>query len=228
MTTSSWPKLSVLRRGIILRSVLNAILITEHDDYARLLSWDGKNYVLNNLDGKYAAVVFEVNDAVAVFFDLDSPNNPLKSREHYDAKRFFSGMPTSLQRLADEALRFNRQTFQGNLVSLVTAAFWSQGEYVNAAVPWEEVFANGAHIIRIELIEDLDTALKEWQESYQCSPERLALARSLFERRASQPANIPIVLSESEVESLATHSANKVSLADCLKALKQMGIIAPR
>jgi len=227
MTTFSYPKVSVLRRGVFLRAILNAIATTEHDDYARLLSWDGKNYVLNSLDGKYAAIVFEGNNVVGVFFDPDSPNNPYKSHEQYETKRFFIGMPKSLQALADQALRFNHQSYEGNTMALVTAAFWSEGEYLKAAVSWEEVLANGAHIIRIELIDEIDLALKEWEEQYACSPDCIALARSLFERRMIT-SETSVVLSESEMRWLESHAESSEALKDCLRALQALRILPPQ
>lgn len=58
---------------------------------------------------------------------------------------------------------------------MIATAFWSAGEYLTAAFPWSDVFRNGAHIVRVELLPD-SAALKDWQERYQASPE-IAFAR---------------------------------------------------
>jgi hypothetical protein len=228
MATPEYPRTSVLWRGIILRSIVNAIMVAEDADYARFLSWDGKDYVLNNLDGTYGAITFDGDYVVGVFFDAHSKNNPYLLNEKYEINRFFQGMPAPLHSLAkNQTLRYNRQTYQGKTVSLITAAFWNDGEYLTAAFPWEDVFLNGAHIIGIELLDDTEAALKEWQDAYQCSSEQLAFARSLFERRMSKPST-SIVLSESEVEWLVTVSENSEAFTDCLRALGPIGIIVPR
>ena len=46
----------------------------------------------------------------------------------------------------------------------VTAAFWNEGESIRAVDPWEVVLAEGAQLIRIELMDNLDRAIDEWRE----------------------------------------------------------------
>lgn len=229
MTTTSpeYPKTAVLWRGVILRAILHAIMISKELELAALLSWDGKNYVINNLDGTYGAITFDGGNVVGVFFDAQSRHNPFGSDEKYDMEQFLAGMPKVLRSLAEEqTLRYNRQTYQGKAVPLITAAFWSEGEYLTAAFPWQEVLSDGAHIISNELLDDTEAALREWQDAYQCSSEELALARSLFERNVANPST-PIVLSHSDLELLRKGSQDSGALTDSLNALEPTGIYAP-
>jgi hypothetical protein len=200
-------------------------MIAKEPDLARFLSWDGKNYVLNNADGTYGAITFVGTDVVGVFFDSESSRNPYVSNGRYEIDAFFQGMPSQLRSIAEtQTLRYNRQAYRGETVPMITAAFWSQGEYLTAAFPWPDVFRNGAHIVRVELLEDAESALQEWQDSYQCSPDELAFARSLFDRRMSDPST-PLVLSAPEIEWLQGLSKNSEALADCLSALEPLKIL---
>ena len=226
-TPSGYPRTETLRRGVLLRAILNAVMVAKEPDLARFLSWDGKNYALNNADGTYGALTFEADDVVGVFFDSQSSRNPYISDGSYDVDAYFRGMPSRLRVIAEsQTLRYNRQVYRGQTVSLITAAFWSAGEYLTAAFPWSDVFRNGAHIVRVELLPD-SAAWKEWQDSYQASPEELDFARSLFDRRMSDPAR-PVVLKESEVDGIRKRARDPQAFADCLKALKPLGILPPR
>jgi len=228
MTTTERPRVDVLWRGVILKSTVNAVMIAKEPDFARFLSWDGKNYVLDKADGTYAAITFSDADIVGVFFDTKSSRNPYVANGNYDIDVFFLGMPPRLREIAEsQTLRYNRQTYRGETVPMATAAFWSAGEFLTAAFPWPDVFRNGAHIVEVELLEDSAAALKEWQDSYQCSPEEITFARSLFDRRMSDPSR-SVVLDASEVEWLQKLARDSEAFADCLNALEPLNILPPR
>jgi hypothetical protein len=228
-TPSAYPRTETLRRGVLLRAIVNAVMVAKEPDLARFLSWDGRNYVLNNADGTYGAITFEAGDVVGVFFDSQSDRNPHTSvgSYDYDIDAYFRGMPSRLRSIAEsQTLRYNRQVYLGQTVPLITAAFWSAGEYLTAAFPWSDVFRHGAHIVRVEFLPG-SAALKVWQESYQASPEELDFARSLYDRRMSDPSR-PVVLEESEVDGIWKRAQDSDAFADCLKALEPLRILPPR
>jgi hypothetical protein len=224
MNTASCPTKIILWRGVILHAIVNATMIAENSDFARFLSWDGKNYVLNGADGTYGAITFDGDVVVAVFFDVRSAYSPYRSCKEYDINRFLTGMPARHRRIAEECtLQYNRQNYQGALVPLVTAAFWNEGEYLTAAFPWEEVVKNGAHIIRVELIPDAESALQEWQDAYQMSAAQVSFARSLFERKMIQPNEV-IELGQTEVEWLRSTAEGPEAMEHCDRAFATIGI----
>ena len=116
----------------------------------------------------------------------------------------------------------------GISIPCITAAFWDEGEYLTAAAPWDLVLAEGARLVRIELIEDIGEALAEWQEGYQMTNEQLTLARSLFNRKMTQP-EAPIELTAAEVEWLRSTSEepNEKGITACRDKLKAIGILIP-
>lgn len=215
-----------LRRGVVLRSVVCATMMAREPDVSRFMNWDGQNYALNNADGTYAAISFVGPDIVGVFFDSASRYNPYLSNANYDIEVFIRGMPPHLRSLTEtRALQYNRQNYRGRFVALVTAAFWSDGEYLTAAFPWEDVLRHGAHIVRVELLGDTDAAWSEWQDRYQCSPEELAFARSVFERKLL--SSQPVMLTRREVEWLRQRSRDPGAYADSLRAFERLGVRPP-
>jgi hypothetical protein len=224
---SDFPRRDVLERGVLLGSIANAIMIATDSGYARFLSWDGRNYVLNGCDGTYGAMTFDPAGVVGAFFDAQSPFNPFRSKEQYNPNRFFLGMPAELRSLVErETLLYNRQEYKGHLLSLVTAAFWSKGDHLDAALPWVEVLANGAEIIQTELMQDLSKALAEWQDAYQMTTQQVDFARSLFERKMVEPGKL-IGLSASDLRFLRAISKGRESMKEAFRAFLPIGIQPP-
>src|SRR6187401_402948 len=114
MTDRDYPKSDALRRGVVARAAVHATMVVREPALAGMLSWDDTDYVLNNLDGTYAAITFDGPDIVGVFFDSESSYNPSVSNADYDIEYFLRGMPQRLRSLAEHhALRYNRQNYKG-------------------------------------------------------------------------------------------------------------------
>jgi hypothetical protein len=223
--TAGPPTVAVLRRGVILRSILNAVMLVKQPDLARFMSWDGRNYVINNADGAYGAVTFDRVGVVGVFLD-SQVRNARRAPDGGDHRDYlFSGMPSQLRSVAQsETLRYNRMSDRPESLAEITAAFWSKGERLIAAVPWREMLDSGGHVIRIEIMPDTEAALKEWQDAYQCSPAELDFARSLFNRSLSEGSAM-VTLTAREVDWLRGRSTNAEAYAECLIALRSLNIV---
>jgi hypothetical protein len=136
-------------------------------------------------------------------------------------------MPENLRALAeDQTLKFNRHQYQGKQVPILTAAFWSKGEHLDAAFPWREVLKNGAHIIKTELMENIEEALNEWQDAYQMSTDQIRFVRSLFERRTTETQKL-IELPTSDVLFLEANSKNQQAMEESRRAFLAIGIWIP-
>lgn len=226
--SSQYPKKSTLWRGIILRAIVNATMTARSPHLASFLSWDGRNYVLNNGDGTYGAITYDNGTAVGVFFDVNSRFSPMRTGCEYNSACFFEGMSSRQRELAaSETLQFNRQCYRGQWVSLVTAAFWDNEEYLTGAFCWNEVIDNGAHIVHVELMENVDDALEEWRDAYQMSDDQAAMVRSLFFRRIRE-IDTRIDLSEQEVGILKRLAEHSESIEESSRAFEAMGIQLPR
>jgi hypothetical protein len=192
-----YPKSSVVWPGAVLGYLVNCIMTAQSEFYASCCYWKGQNYSING-HGLYGTLTFEGKSLVGIFFDPHSERSPYQCPDTYDLNRFFRGMSRYHRSLAEREALQHIELFDETNIPCITTAFWDAGDYLTAADPWEVVLAEGARLVEIELIEDLDVALAARQESYQMTPEQVALARSLFQRKMAQPAT-PIALTPAEV-----------------------------
>jgi hypothetical protein len=125
---------------------------------------------------------------------------------NYDFDRFFQGMPPC-HRCLLETRRQLAPTIFDEGTRCVTTSFWNDGEYLTAADPWEVVWHEGARLVRIELLEDIDAALAEWQVEMEMKPEQVAFTRSLFLRKVAEPTKM-LELTQDELEWLRSTSAD--------------------
>jgi hypothetical protein len=220
-----YPKCSRVWHGAILHSIVNATMLVDDPVYSAFLYWDDANYVLNGADGTYGTVAFEgrAGPLVAVFFDAHSKLNPITCGFPYDVDSFFKGMQAPQRKIAyDRALRYNRQCWQGQAVSLVTAAFWDDGEFLTSAFSWQDVLDNGAHIMSTELM-DPEMAITVWENDYLMSGTQVEFARSLFERRMANPDD-GVDLSRSDLDWLEGSASYPEAIDRCRDAFAAIKI----
>lgn len=154
ISQESFPQCMQLWKGAILGTIAHAIRVTSNPDFSHEQSWDGSNYSVQDSMGSRGTISFAKERIVGVFFDKDSPRNPFRSGQAYDLDSLLAGMPTEHLSIANnEALQYVLQEYGGTAMPIITAAFWSAGDYLTAAEPWSQVFVHGAHLIRIQLQE---------------------------------------------------------------------------
>jgi hypothetical protein len=221
------PKKTRLWLGAILGSIAHAISVSKYPEISNEQSWDGTNYSVQDSMGSRGTIAFAGEtgeDIVGVFFDANSSRNPFRSEVvDYSVDRFLMGMPTHLHKLAyEEALQYVLQDYRGVVMPVITAAFWSKGDRLEASEPWQQVFENGAHLIRIQLME-LSQALSEWQEAYDLSSSQVALAQSLFDRKIATPDR-PITLDSRERDILLAEATSDEGIDESRASFAEIGI----
>ncbi len=213
-----------LWRGAVLSTIAHAIWIAQDPILAYEQSWDGRNYNIQDSQGALGTITFAELGVIGAFFDAHSPRSPFRSNKTYTTAPFFEGMPTALWEIAQaETLQYLLQEYQGSDVPLITAAFWSEGENLASTEPWSEVFDNGAHLVRIQLLEPED-AIADLQSNYELSPQQVNLLRSLFIRKTAAP-DIPIILNDQERSITVTQGATGVE--ESRELLAAIGIVLP-
>jgi hypothetical protein len=219
-----FPPRMRLWQGAILGTIAHAIWIVADPLLAAEQSWDGPNYNVQDSMGSRGTITFAGERAVGVFFDAHSRRSPFRSGRDYDLRSFFTGISDELYSLAQqEALQYVLDDYRGALVPIITAAFWSEGEFLAVAEPWPEVVTNGAHLVSIQLMEP-DAAMVEWREECEMSPSQVALMRSLFDRKMATP-NAPVVLEDSERDILTSEGDEGID--ESRRLLAAIGIIVP-
>jgi hypothetical protein len=207
-------------------------MAAENASYGFARSWVGQDYLAEDEQGLYGTVSFEGNQLLATFFDTRSSRSPYRDLKNYDLNRFFLGCPPCVRCLLDTRPNLAPE-LQDQDVRCATTAFWSDGDRLAAADPWEVVLSEGARLIRIELMEDIDEALAEWQVEMEMKPEQLRFARSLFDRKITQGPGM-LDLTKAEVAFLRATSeqpsderSDEERMTVCRHRLAALGILMP-
>jgi hypothetical protein len=212
-----------LRKGCVLATIAHAIFTARSPELTNEQSWDGQNYSVQDSQGAIGTVTFDPRVTVGAFFDAHSERNPFASGAHYDLPTFLTEMPADVRSVADdETLQYLLQEYEGAAVAVVTSVFWSNHEGLVAPEPWEDAFANGAHLIRTQLLPS-DQAIEAWRSHYDLSPAQVDLLRSLFARRtASEGA---VAMSDEDKAALVEQGSD--GLEQSRELLASVGITVP-
>lgn len=213
-----------LWRGAMLSTIAHAIWITPDRLLSYEVSWDGINYSRNNTQGTRGTITFHRDRVVAVFCDDDSPRAPWHLDGPYTLEPYSSSMPDDVRRLAEqEAFQYVVDDVDGWAISVVTAAFWSDGEALIASEPWAEVLAHGAHLIETELMH-MPEALEDFRDGYEWADAEIQLLQSIFTRRM-EAATGPIYLEEWEWAAFIANGTE--GLEESRALLADIGIMLP-
>jgi hypothetical protein len=220
---AAWP-------GAILHTIANAVSMIYAPLPLAFCGWRDTNYWVNNMGGKTGALLFSFSPSPRVvggFFDAKSERSPYLSPKDYDLDFILRGMPAEHRALLD-AGRPYFERLEGTDVPCITAAFWDEGEYLAAAEPWEVLLAHGAGLVRVELLEDHDEALKEWSGDFGLTQKQESFVRKLFKRRMAQPEGT-IELSPREAAWLVSTSDDPEDegVVACRTLLAKIGIRMP-
>ena len=189
-----------LRKGCVLATIAHAIFTVRSPELANEQSWDGPNYSVQDSQGALGTVTFDARVTVGAFFDAHSERNPLASGAHYDLATFLAEMPTDVRSIADEeTLQYLLQEYEGATVAVITSVFWSDQDGLITPEPWEDAFANGAHLIRTQLLPP-DEAIEAWRSHYELSPGQVDLLGSLFARRTA--SEVAVVMTDEDKAAL--------------------------
>ncbi|MCA9007559.1 MAG: hypothetical protein KDA70_19965 [Planctomycetaceae bacterium] len=220
-----YPEPHLLWPGAILGSIAHALIVARYPDLAHEQSWDENNYCVQDSAGSRGTVAFSEKRFVAVFFSENSVRNPFNSNIPYDIQRFLAGLPDELATLAhQEALQYVLQEYDGTASPVITSAFWGDAKQaeVGAAEAWEDVFQNGAFLIKNQMLPQ-DEALAAWHSEYELSDEETAFVKSLFLRKLSQPQT-QLVLTTSELSLLKSLSQDEQGLEASRESFLEINI----
>ncbi len=189
---------------------MNAIRTAQNADYAADTRWERNHYLLYGGDGREAVITFagghwyEDAPLVGLFHEVHSDR--YQRDDDPDLESFFTGCPPYQRSLAEQyGLRWLRDERRGKLPHRVTAACWDSGDHVVSADPWDLVLANGGSLLEQELTADREEVFSRLRTSM--TPEQIALARKLFEKKMSRPA-AAIELTMQEVDFLKSTFAD--------------------
>ncbi|MFO0970334.1 MAG: hypothetical protein U0793_32700 [Gemmataceae bacterium] len=206
----------------MLGSIVHATVQPRFDMFFE--GWAGNVYQLNNWEGASGAVVFLADAAVGAFYDVHSryPTAWLLGNQGF----FLRGMPADLRAIVERMVfSYLRREVDGRVAPVTTAVFWSAGETLAAAVPWEEFMEEGGHILRTHLL-DRAAALAEWAEGYGMTADEVAFAEHVFERKQGAKSAW-LDLTEDEARWLEARAAKPGGMKQCRKSFAEIGILVP-
>lgn len=218
--TRGFPSTRTLWQGVVLGTIAQAIRVMGDTTFVHEQSWDVPNYSVQNSMGARGTITFTKNEVVGVFFDDDSPRNPFSSKQQYSVLDFTRKMPSNIASLAqNEALQYVLEDLNGQREPVITAAFWSVGDQMTSFEPWDQVVANGAHIVEFQVLQP-EEAFPKWQEEYRLSTAQAELMKALYKNRMSNPDDI-IRLTSDEIHILQAEGiAGIEDTRELLKALR--------
>lgn len=215
---------SRLLRGAIVATIAYGVFLVSDGSLSHELSWDGSQYNRQDSQGTRGTVSFVGDRIVAAFFDEKSPSSPYRMSTNYDYHSFLQGMPPDLQGIAERTtLQYLLEDYGNRSLPIITAAFWGDGGNLVAAHPWQDVYANGAHILKNEIL-SLDDAIEAWSEDFELSPPRADLFHALAYRSAYR-SHEKIRLTVEELQILASEGDIGIEAARVL--LSHVDIILP-
>jgi hypothetical protein len=227
-----YPKSFVVWRGAILGGLVHAIMAAENAYYGFARSWVGQDYLGENDQGLYGTISFAGKLLVGTFFDSRSPRGPYRDPNNYNLNRFFEGCPSCHRCLLE--MRPNlAPELQDKGIRCATTAFWNNGDFLVAADPWEVVLNEGGRLIRIELMENTDEALTEWQMEMEMKPEQVAFARSLLDRKMAHGIEMfdltkdEVAFLRSTSEKPSDEKSDEERMTVCRYRLAALGVLMP-
>jgi hypothetical protein len=219
LKTGVWP-------GAILASIAQAIFVARAPIMSHEHSWDGGSYNVQNSAGSCGTIAFTDSnkDFVGVFYLEESRRNPLRFRSDiFDTTHLLRGLPTALEPVAEEALQYLLQDVRGSTKPVITAAFWSgTTDRLVAAEPWDDVMRNGAILVGIQLANTTDAIIR-WQQEFELTTPEVALLKSLFARRMTNP-HVPIQLLPGEKQLVERTAAGREGMEACRESLGEIRI----
>lgn len=226
-SNNDFPLIRDLWRGALLNTIAHAVWVTADSFLAYEVGWDGKNYLRQDSMGASGAIHFaDGNTVVGAFFSANSKDQPFnRPASDYSIEPFFSGIPDKLRSLANaESLEFMLQEYNGVVQPIITAAFWGGDTKMVSAMPWEEVWANGANILVIELT-PLADVFEVLEADLELHPDQLDIIRSLAHKRGLDLSST-IILDENEYKSLI--SRGRAGIAETRELLRAINIQLPQ
>jgi hypothetical protein len=187
LVSTGFPTVEHLVEGARLYTLAVAVWAAGEDDPQVLEGWDGDTYLRNSGSGDSAAITFRGDLVVGGFFDHESPRSPYNptSRPSYDWRLRFQGAPEAIVALAEsDALQFLLQDMppQGEVMPVITAAFWSVGERMTSCDSWALFERHGGKHLDVETITPA-RAIDDCIEFYELTAERAGLLRELHAQR---------------------------------------------
>lgn len=215
---NTFPTPQQVKHSAILHTIVHAIFITESPILAHEVSWDGKNFCLQDTQGDWGTITFSPHGVIGAFHAGDDPE---RSPSKLDWKTFFADAPTRIVELAEkETLQYLLINHNGQSTPMITTAFWEVEGTLQSNDDWAQFCKHSAYLIETYAL-PTRTALDAYTENYGLLKRQVTFAQSLYTRKLENPAQT-IILDEHDLAVLSEGQAKNVSGA--LSLLTSIGV----
>lgn len=207
--------------GCMLASIAHAIMVAHYPELSNEHSWDGMNYSVQDSEGSRGTITFHSEFCVGAFRN-DFSERLNRIYDFMEAKKYFNGAPKEIITLSEEeALQYLLEDIDGDVLPLITTAFWGIGNEFYTIGSIEEMYQNGVFLLERQLMEIYD-AMDSWAEYYDMNSNQYDLLKKIFNRKVKEK-NREIVLSKEEIEQIG--SSDEEGLYESKISFEEINII---
>jgi hypothetical protein len=208
-------KIDQVWEGSILASIAHAIMVAHYPNFSNEHSWDGVNYSVQDSAGARGTITFQNKCCVAAFRSETSGRINKKG-----FMEFFQNTPQELIDLAEnEALQYLLDDVDGEVIPVITTAFWGKGNELFSEDSFDELLENGGHLLKTQAM-DSDSAINVWKGYYDMSQAQVALLSAIYARKIANPEKV-ILISREELNMIGVDG---VSLRESVVSFEEMNI----
>jgi len=208
-----------LWEGCILAAIAHAIMVSEYPELYSEHSWDEMNYNMQDLAGCKGTITFFEGGLVAVFQSIEHIN--FKDYKLDNTIEFLKGADQKVIKIAnEEALQYVLEDVEGNVIPVISSAFWATGDEIYSNLSWNEIIKNGGYILKNQL-QPIDDAILSWSEYYDMNEEQMKLTKILHKRKLIA-GNEEIKLTDEEKSILIRLYGD--DLEECIESLSEIKI----
>ncbi len=156
--------------------------------------WERMTYLLDNMSGWRGAIYFGESETIGAFFAADSSRNPFpQSGPEYEIASRFAGMPDFMWHTAyDNVLHYLNTTLKGETLPVITAAIWSEGDFMSGSESWSQMYWHGAALVDRQIMPP-SAALAAWKSHYTLTDKQITTIEKLFLRRMADAPQITVL-----------------------------------
>ena len=191
--------IKILWERCILASIAHAITVAQYPILANEHSWDGINYNVQDNQGTRGTVTFDNKYCLAAFRNENSFR--LRRKKYEIANSYFEGAPKEVINLAEaETLQYLLDEVNGEIIPLITTAFWIDEGILYSIDTYEEMLENGFAILNNQFM-SYEDSVEAWIEEYEMTNRQIRLLELIYNRKVNN-TNSKLILTDKEIEML--------------------------
>ena len=207
-----------LWNGCMLASIAHAIMVSHYPELSNEHSWDEISYSAQDSQGTRGTITFTSNNhCTGAFRDEKSDricgNNYMK---------YYHTAPEQIKKLAEnETLQYLLENSNGQVVPVITTAFWGIDNMIFSTDSEENMKKNGLNLMDRQIM-PFQKAINSWVEYYDMSIGQKELLTILYEIKVlNNEANI--IINENEIKLIECDDLSALEYSK--EAFLEIGII---